>query len=116
MAEIYLQFQNYFDEVASFYNVARGYTDGRYILNNNGIKVAAKSEKRNLLITLVGLSTSEINAKVIWKSSSPLNVIAIVLSVVGGTLMVSLIIVAICIIRKRSHDAMRVSSELDVPS
>lgn len=96
--------------MASFYNVARGNSDGRYTLNNNGISIGAETQQRPLLITLVSFTETPIDAIITWQSSAPVSILVIVLSVLGGVLLVALVIAVICIVRRRGIESMRVSS------
>ena len=48
-------------------NVARGtQSDGRYIINNNVLKIGADTQQRKLLITLVSFSNFPINATITY--------------------------------------------------
>lgn len=42
-AEVYLQFQQFANEVASFFNVAQGTSDAIYYLNNSILNVGANT-------------------------------------------------------------------------
>lgn len=96
--------------------MARGtQADGRYLVNNNKIKIVADTQKRKLLITLVSFSNNPINATISYTEDSSVSILVIVMAVLGGVLLITLIIAVVCIVKKRTA-ANRISSELNIPS
>lgn len=116
MGEAYLQFQQFPNEVASFYNVAKGTSDGRYLINNNVLVVGADTQQRPLMITLVCLSGSQCNANISYSEQSSVSVLVIVMAVLGGVLLIALIVAIVCLIKRRNAANSRISAEIEAES
>lgn len=101
--------------MANYYNVAKGSSDGRYLINNNDLKVGADTKKRKLLITLVSFANTPIKAELSFAVESTVSVLVIVMAVLGSILFVILVVAVICIIKKRNANN-QVNSELNLPS
>lgn len=88
--------------MANYYNVAKGSSDGRYLINNNDLKVGADTQKRPLLITLVSFSGAPIIASISYTVESTVSVLVIVMAVLGSVILVVVIVTVVCIIKKRN--------------
>ena len=105
-AEVYVQFKRFDGEVASFYNVASGSSDGRYLLSGNQLKIDASPGGKKTLITAVSFYSHGTDFKITYYDTSGVSVLVIVMSVLGGLIFIGLVIAAICIIkRNRSANA-----------
>lgn len=66
IGEAYVQFQDFNGEVANFYNVAQGSSDGRYVLASRGIRLQASPQGRKTLVSVVLFTGPSASFKLVY--------------------------------------------------